>query len=34
MDQMRRDNVEKDRMLDKKNKEIVKLRMHCDDLQV
>ena len=33
MDQYRRDIVEKDRLIDKKNKEIVKLRMHVEDIQ-
>lgn len=33
IDSMRREIVEKDRLIDKKNKEIVKLRMHCEDLQ-
>lgn len=33
MDQYRRDIVEKDRLIDKKNKEIVKLRMHVEDVQ-
>jgi hypothetical protein len=32
MDQYRRDIVEKDRIIDKKNKEIVKLRMHVEDV--
>jgi len=34
MDQYRRDIVEKDRIIDKKNKEIVKLRMHVEDVQL
>lgn len=33
MDQYRRDLSEKDRLIDKKNKEIVKLRMHVEDIQ-
>jgi hypothetical protein len=31
LDCMRREIVEKDRLIDKKNKEIVKLRMHYED---
>lgn len=34
MDQYRRDIIEKDRIIDKKNKEIVKLRMHVEDVQL
>ena len=34
MDHYRRDIVEKDRIIDKKNKEIVKLRMHVEDVQL
>ena len=30
---MRREIVEKDRLIEKKNKEIVKLRMHAEDLR-
>lgn len=30
---MKREIVEKDRLIDKKNKEIVKLRMHCEDFK-
>jgi hypothetical protein len=33
LDSMRREIVEKDRLIEKKNKEIVKLRMHSEDLR-
>ena len=33
LDSMRRELVEKDRLIENKNKEIIKLRMHCEDLK-